>query len=58
MLKATPVPGGPAITAPQAALNEQKLAKAAYYERQARLTENDRELSDHYAKLAAEARAA
>ena len=57
VLKATPIPGGPAITAPKAALDEQKLAKAAYYERQARLTENDRDLSKYYADKAAELRA-
>lgn len=54
VLKATPIPGGPAITAPQAALDEQKLAKRAYFERQAKLTENDRELSKFYANKAAE----
>lgn len=54
VLKATPIPGGPAITAPKAALDEQKLAKRAYYERQAALTENDRELSKYYANKAAE----
>lgn len=56
VLKATPIPGGPAITAPKAALDEQKLSKVAYYERMAERTSNDRELSKYYANKAAELR--
>lgn len=54
VLKATPIPGGPAITAPKAALDEQKLSKRAYFERMAERTGNDRELSKYYADKAAE----
>lgn len=56
VLKATPIPGQVALTAPASARTETDLAKAAYYERQAALTSNDRELSKYYADKAAELR--
>jgi hypothetical protein len=61
-LKATPIPGGPALTAPAdaraTAAKAENLAKAAYYERQAALCENNRELSKYYLEKAKEAREA
>lgn len=61
-LKATPIPGAVALTAPAdvraTVAKAENLAKATYYDRQAALCENDRELNKYYLAKAAEARAA
>jgi hypothetical protein len=59
VLKATPIPGGPALTAPASMQAEsakaENLAKAAHYERLAEQV-NDRDLKKYYRDRAKEAR--
>jgi hypothetical protein len=60
-VKATPIPGGPVVTAPAGATRErerdQNLAKAAHYERLAGLT-SEQDMKTHYKAQAAAAREA